>query len=108
MGVGMQIVYLGLLAGSAELEAEAGAQLVRVERFSGLISGCRLAIEARHAEAGQPEYRVCLDLIMRNGALRPAECCIGKDANDALRMVFDEAEHKLRIWQGESALTCAN
>ena len=46
MGVGMQIACLGF-TGSAAIEAEAGAQLVRLERFRALIDGCHLAIESR-------------------------------------------------------------
>src|SRR3569832_551956 len=51
MGIDMQIVYLGF-AGSAQIESEAAAQLVRLERFGRCISGCHLALEAIRERAG--------------------------------------------------------
>ncbi len=38
MGIGMQIAYFGF-AGSAQLEAEASIQLIRLERFSARLAG---------------------------------------------------------------------
>ena len=49
MGVGMQIVCVGF-TGYAALEAEAGAQLVRLERFRARLADCRLTIESRTSE----------------------------------------------------------
>jgi hypothetical protein len=94
MGVGMQIVYQGF-AGSAALEAEAGAQLVRLERFCGLLGGCHLAIEALHSGTGRYAYDARLDLVMRNGTLKPVERCVGEDAKQAIRRAFIEAEQVL-------------
>jgi len=98
MGVGMQIAYLGF-AGSAALEAEAGAQLVRLDRFRGLISGCHLAIEALHTGTGLRAYDVRLDLITRGNELRPVQRCVGEDAKEAMRRAFAEAERALLAWQ---------
>lgn len=69
----MQIAYLGF-AGSAPIEAEAGAQLVRLERFRDRLSGCHLAIEAMpdrlsHDMPVTPLYDVRLDLITRTNDL---------------------------------------
>ncbi|MGU7768899.1 metal ABC transporter ATPase [Burkholderia sp. MR1-5-21] len=98
MGVGMQIAYFGF-AGSAALEAEAGAQLVRLDRFRALISGCHLAIESRSAGAGRRAYDVRLDLITRNNELKPVPHCVGDDANEAVRCAFAQAERELIAWQ---------
>ena len=54
MGIGMQIIYLGL-PGNASLEAEAAVQLLRLQPFSAAFSDCRLEIE----QVGQtPELEV--------------------------------------------------
>ncbi|VBB13841.1 metal ABC transporter ATPase [Burkholderia stabilis] len=98
MGVGMQIACLGF-AGSAAVEAEAGAQLVRLERFRALIDGCHLAIESRGAADGGRTFDVRLDLVMRDAALRPLPPCIGDDVNDTLRRAFAQAEQALIAWQ---------
>ncbi|RQS76831.1 metal ABC transporter ATPase [Burkholderia sp. Bp8963] len=98
MGMGMQIAYFGF-AGSAALEAEAGAQLVRLDRFRALISGCHLAIESRATGPGQRAYDVRLDLITRNNELKPVPHCVGDDANEAVRCAFAQAERELLAWQ---------
>ncbi|MGU7780782.1 metal ABC transporter ATPase [Burkholderia sp. PU8-34] len=98
MGVGMQIAYFGF-AGSAALEAEAGAQLVRLDRFRALISGCHLAIESRSVGPGRRAYDVRLDLITRNNELKPVPHCVGDDANEAVRCAFAQAERELIAWQ---------
>ncbi|KAG8154459.1 metal ABC transporter ATPase [Burkholderia catarinensis] len=98
MGVGMQIACLGF-AGSAAVEAEAGAQLVRLERFRALIGGCRLAVELRAAADGARLYDVRLDLVMHDATLRPLPPCIGGDVDDALRHAFAQAEQALIAWQ---------
>jgi hypothetical protein len=94
MGIGMQIVYLGF-AGSAPIEAEAGAQFVRLERFWKTISGCHLAIEALHDSPGHLTYDARLDLITRANELIPVKHCLNEDANVALRAAFDAAEQQL-------------
>ncbi|MCA8240178.1 metal ABC transporter ATPase [Burkholderia sp. AU32262] len=104
MGVGMQIACLGF-TGSAAVEAEAGAQLVRLERFRALIDGCHLAIELRTAADGERVYDVRVDLMMHDAALRPLPLppCVGADVDDALRRAFAQAEHALIAWQRGAA-----
>lgn len=105
MGIDMQIVYLGF-AGSAQIESEAAAQLVRLERFSRAISGCHLALEAirEHAPTDAasairgPEQRVFdarLDLVLRSGELVPVEHRQSADADRAVHEAFDAAERML-------------
>ncbi|RQT18074.1 metal ABC transporter ATPase [Burkholderia contaminans] len=96
MGVGMQIACLGF-AGTAAVEAEAGAQLVRLERFRALIDGCHLAIEASaDADAdGARVYDVRLDLVMHDTARWPLPPCVGGNLDDALRRAFMQAEQAL-------------
>ncbi|AXF23599.1 metal ABC transporter ATPase [Burkholderia pyrrocinia] len=98
MGVGMQIACLGF-TGSAAVEAEAGVQLVRLERFRGLISGCHLEIESRAAADGVRLYGVRLELVMHDAALRPLPPCVGDNMDDALRRAFAQAEQALIAWQ---------
>ncbi len=97
MGLGMQIVYLGF-AGSSTLEAEAGIQLLRLERFSGVLAGCHLAIEQMHPlQRGicQPAYDVRLDLVSTARELAPLDHCEGDDPVAAMRAAFDAAERQL-------------
>ncbi|MFL9893205.1 hypothetical protein P0D71_28900 [Paraburkholderia sp. RL17-383-BIF-A] len=114
MGIDMQIVYFGF-AGSAQIESEAAAQLVRLERFGRFISGCHLAIEAIHerslydmpgargAEPGTapgaaPNHTLFdarLDLVLRTGELVPLEHRQGHDPDGAIREAFDAAERLL-------------
>jgi hypothetical protein len=107
MGIGMQIVYFGF-AGSAQIESEAAAQLVRLERFAKFISGCHLAIEAiheralheipdrRHAARGNHlKFDVRLDLGLRSGELMPIEHRQSPDPDGAVRAAFDAAERLL-------------
>lgn len=102
MGVGMQIACRGF-TGSAAVEAEAGAQLVRLERFRALLDGCHLAIEARTVADGARLYDVRLDLLMRDAALRSLPPCVGADVDDALRRAFAQAEQALIAWQSGAA-----
>ncbi|EDK86581.1 hypothetical protein BMA721280_I0183 [Burkholderia mallei 2002721280] len=94
MGIGMQIAYFGF-AGSAQLEAEASIQLIRLERFSARLAGCHLAIEALGAGAASPTYDVRLDLITRGYELKPIPHMTGTDPLDAIRRAFDAAEREL-------------
>ncbi|WP_321949556.1 hypothetical protein [Paraburkholderia sp. J10-1] len=97
MGLGMQIVYLGF-AGSSALEAEAGVQLLRLERFSGVLAGCHLAIERMHSvQPGscRPAYDVRLDLVSTSRQLAPLGHCEGDDPVAAMRAAFDAAERQL-------------
>ncbi|WP_175917961.1 metal ABC transporter ATPase [Burkholderia pyrrocinia] len=94
MGVGMQIACLGF-TGSAAVEAEAGAQLVRLERFRALIDGCHLAIESRVAADGARTYDVRLDLVFHGSVLRPLPPCTGDNVDDALCRAFAQAEQAL-------------
>ncbi|SDD15185.1 hypothetical protein [Paraburkholderia lycopersici] len=107
MGLGMQIVYLGF-AGSSALEAEAGIQLLRLERFSGVLSGCHLAIEKLHAlQPGdsQPMYDVRLDLVSTSRELAPLGHCEGDDPVAAIRAAFDAAERQLGSAASSSAFS---
>ena len=94
MGLGMQIVYLGF-AGSSALEAEAGVQLLRLERFSSVLSNCHLAIEQLHPANRQPAYDVRLDLVSPSRELSPLGHCEGEAPVAALRAAFDAAERQL-------------
>lgn len=110
MGIDMQIVYFGF-AGSARIESEAAAQLVRLERFGRFISGCHLAIEAIHERALQalpgarpgapgrtPDptlFDARLDLVLRTGELLPLEHRQDPDPDGAIRAAFDAAERLL-------------
>jgi hypothetical protein len=110
MGIDMQIVYFGF-AGSAHIESEAAAQLVRIERFGKSISGCHLAIEAIHERASSdiPDalraapgtslnhilYDARLDLVLRTGELVPVEHRQSLDPDVSVRAAFDAAEHLL-------------
>ncbi|MGC2964541.1 MULTISPECIES: hypothetical protein [unclassified Paraburkholderia] len=107
MGIDMQIVYLGF-AGSAQIESEAAAQLVRLGRFGRCISGCHLALEAireraendiagarRNPSDHAPNQRLFdarLDLVLRTGELVPIEHRQSFDSDEAVRAAFDAAE----------------
>jgi len=94
MGIGMQIAYIGF-AGSMPLEAEAGAQLVRIQRYDRLISGCHLSIEALKGTPGQTLYDARIELIMRTNELKPLPSCVSETPVDAVRKAFDVAERGL-------------
>ncbi|MDQ7976846.1 hypothetical protein QYH69_06265 [Paraburkholderia sp. SARCC-3016] len=101
MGIGMQIVYLGF-AGSRELEGEAGAQLVRLERYSNLLSGCHLAIEALRPRSSHPVYDVRLDLLLQTSGFKPLEHCSDEVPRLALQRAFDLAERELATLAGRA------
>lgn len=94
MGLGMQIVYLGF-TGSAAIEAEAGVQLLRLERFASMLSSCHLAIELLCAHGERRVYDVRLDLISPQHALKPIGRCESEDPQQAVRAAFDVAEREL-------------
>ncbi|GLU33745.1 hypothetical protein WKR88_26485 [Trinickia caryophylli] len=95
MGIGMQIVYLGF-PGAARIEAAAAVELLRLERFSGAISGCHLAIEAMHSTTVTgTDYDARLDLVTRDGKLLPMPHCANADPEAAIRLAFDRAEQAL-------------
>ncbi|MEX3633503.1 hypothetical protein [Paraburkholderia sp. BR14320] len=94
MGIGMQIVYLGF-AGTAQLEAEAGVQLVRLARFGALVSNCHLAVEALRPDRASPHFDVRLDLATPAHELRSIAHCVGDNAEAAIRGAFDLAEQEL-------------
>ncbi|WP_322024608.1 metal ABC transporter ATPase [Burkholderia sp. BCC1977] len=98
MGVGMQIVCVGF-AGSAALEAEAGVQLVRLERFRARLGDCRLAIESRTTVDGGRTYDVSLELVMHDRAPASLPCSSGDDVNETMRRVFAQAEQALSAWR---------
>ncbi|MBP0588633.1 hypothetical protein J8I87_02650 [Paraburkholderia sp. LEh10] len=95
MGIGMQIVYLGC-SGTTPFEAEAAAQLLRLQRFGALLSNCRLAIEALRLRSGEPLYDVRLDLVTATHELTPIGRCAAQSAEEALRCAFDAAEKALQ------------
>ncbi|RQS60307.1 MULTISPECIES: metal ABC transporter ATPase [unclassified Burkholderia] len=98
MGVGMQIVCVGF-AGSAALEGEAGAQLVRLERFRARLDDCLLAIESRTTGDGGRTYDVRLELLMHDRAPAVLPGSSGDDVNETIRRVFAQAEQALSAWQ---------
>ncbi|AFQ50668.1 hypothetical protein [Burkholderia cepacia] len=98
MGVGMQIVCVGF-AGSAALEAEAGAQLVRLERFRARLDDCHLAIESRTTVDGGRTYDVRLELVMHGHAPAALPCFTGDDVNEMLHRAFALAEQALSVSQ---------
>ncbi|AOK32299.1 MULTISPECIES: hypothetical protein [Burkholderia] len=94
MGLGMQIAYLGF-AGSARIESEAGAQLVRLGRFNDRLAGCQLALEALRQPDGRVMYDARLDLMTREHELTPVRRCTHADPLVAIRHAFDAAESML-------------
>jgi len=104
MGVGMQIVYLGF-AGSNQLEAEAGVQFVRLERFGKFISGCHLSIEAWGIRSGHRIYDARLHLITRGNDLLPVGRYTDEDPGIALRAAFDAAVRRLERSPAEGGLS---
>ena len=95
MGLGMQIDYLGF-AGSSALDAEAGVQLLRLDRFSGVLSGCHLAVEQLGTCGRKPAYDVRLELLSATREFKPIAHCENEDPIAAMRAAFDAAERELR------------
>ncbi|RQZ20557.1 metal ABC transporter ATPase [Burkholderia sp. Bp9031] len=98
MGVGMQIVCVGC-TDCAALEAEAGAQLVQLERFRARLDECRLSIELRTTADGGRAYDVRLELVMHDRAPASLPCSSGDDVNEVMRRAFAQAEQVLSAWQ---------
>ncbi len=94
MGLGMQMVYLGF-AGTAAIEAEAGVQLLRLERFGKTLKSCHLAIEEVHGLDASQTYDVRLDLVTVSSGFSPVAHHCGTDPLVVMREAFDEAEHEL-------------
>ncbi|WP_183733442.1 MULTISPECIES: hypothetical protein [Paraburkholderia] len=90
----MQVVYLGF-AGSAAIEAEAGVQLMRLERFGKTLKSCHLAIEEVHGLDASQTYDVRLDLVTVSTGFSPVAHHYGSDPLVAMREAFDAAEHEL-------------
>lgn len=101
MGIGMQIGYLGFAA-AARTEAEAAVQLLRLERFGHILSGCCLSIEQMHGPSGAV-FDIRLDLILRNNGLIVVPHCINADAQAGLHDAFDCAERLLLAFRHTSA-----
>jgi hypothetical protein len=94
MGVGMQIAYMGFV-GTAEIEAEASVQLVRIDRFARLVAGCHLAIESVRNLDGSRSYDARLDLITRDYNMIPVEHVTDSDPQETVRTAFDAAVRRL-------------
>ena len=94
MGLGMQIVYVGL-PGSAAVEAQAGVQLLRLGRFSAMPPECRLVVEALASSGQTARYRARLELMSSERALDCAHQCEDADAGAAVCAVFEAVERKL-------------
>jgi hypothetical protein len=103
MGVGMQIAYMGFV-GSAEIEAEASVQLVRIDRFARLVAGCHLAIESLCNLDGSRPYEARLDFITRDYNMIPIEPVTQCGRQVAIRAAFDSA---VRLLEKEGATVVA-
>jgi hypothetical protein len=96
MGIGMQITYLGL-PGSASMEAEAGMQLLRLQRHGISFADCRLAIEHLTQRSGSSLYEVRLDIMIPARGLRRIGRCVRDSAEAAIRCAFDMAMRVIQI-----------
>lgn len=94
MGLGMQIVYVGL-PGSAAVEAQAGVQLLRLGRFNAMPPECRLVVEALASSGQATGYRARLELMSSERTLDCAHQCEDVDLNAAVRAVFEAVEREL-------------
>jgi hypothetical protein len=94
MGLGMQIVYVGL-SGSAKLEAQAGVQLLRLGRFDAMLSECRLVMELLPSPGQAARYRARLELMSSEHTLDCAHQREDADLDSAVRAVFEAAEREL-------------
>ncbi|MGI4812591.1 MAG: hypothetical protein ACRYG5_10970 [Janthinobacterium lividum] len=94
MGIGMQVIFIGF-PGSLVIEAEAGAQLVRLERFARKISGCNLTLQSLSKRLDKRLYGAQLDLIALHGPLLTMAQCTNDDPLRAVEAAFDAAETAL-------------
>lgn len=94
MGLGMQIVYVGL-PGSAAVEAQAGMQLLRLGRFNAMPPECRLVLESLSSAPHAPRYRARLELISFERAFDCARQREDADLSAAVRAVFEAVEREL-------------
>lgn len=94
MGLGMQIVYVGVAA-SAELEAQAAVQLLRLVRFSAMLPECRLVVESLSSSKPAPGYRARLELLSTERALGCSHQREDADPGAAVRAVFEAVEREL-------------
>jgi hypothetical protein len=90
----MKISYIGTPM-SANREAEAALQLLRLQPFHSYFSECRLAIERLPAGA-QGVFAAQLEIFIATRALRPMARCIRSTASAAILCVFDRAILMLR------------
>jgi len=96
MGIGMQIIYLGL-PGNASLEAEAAVQLLRLQPFSAAFSDCRLEIEQVGQSCGTSMYEVRLEVTTLARGLRRIGRCVRDSAEAAIRCAFNRAVRVLAV-----------
>ncbi|BCZ84563.1 hypothetical protein PTKU64_82380 [Paraburkholderia terrae] len=96
MGIGMQIIYLGL-PGSASLEAEAAIQLLRLQPFSAGFSDCRLEIEQVGQSCETSMYEVRLEVTTLTRGLRRIGRCVRDSAEAAIRCAFNRAVRVLAV-----------
>lgn len=94
MGLGMQIVYVGLPV-SAAIEGQAGVQLLRLSRFNAMLSECRLMVELLPAAQQAPRYAARLELLSALHELDSVHRCEHADLDAALLAVFEAAERDL-------------
>ncbi|HEX7748935.1 MAG TPA: hypothetical protein VF445_09310 [Bordetella sp.] len=102
MGLGMQIVYVGLPA-SAAVEAQAGLQLLRLIRFSAMPPECRLVVESLSSSQQSPTYRARLELMSSERAPGCTHQCESDDLSAAVRAVFEAVERELASRAGRAA-----
>ncbi|MEX3672189.1 hypothetical protein [Paraburkholderia phenoliruptrix] len=111
MGIDMQILHSGF-TWTMQIESEAAAQLVRLERFGRTIAGCHLTLDAIYTQASKESdgswvhlidttvhvctFDACLDLVLRTGQLKPLAHRQNLDPVEAIRSVFDGAERFLQ------------
>ena len=96
MGIGMQIIYLGL-TGTTSLEAEAALQLLRLEPYSACFSDCRLAIERVGKDSTRTVYEVRLEISAQTNGLRHVLRCVRDSAEAAIQCAFNKALRVLRV-----------
>ncbi|WP_155803286.1 hypothetical protein [Bordetella sp. FB-8] len=101
MGLGMQIVYVGL-PGLAAIEAQAGVQLLRLGRFNAMLSECRLVVQLLPTSGQAPGYGARLELFCARHEFDSVHRCEGADLGVALIAVFEAAERDLAARMGRA------